>query len=421
MVSETHSRIRRIIVDLTAVLPGGGNGGAKIMTLELVRRLQALAPDCEFILLTADSTHDELAGLDAPNTRRVLGRVTSKPGQDAKSTAKGLASLLPARVRGGMAAAYLEAAGRLRRTGRRVDALEADLLFRPFTAPYYRAAATPTVAVLYDLQFKRYPQNFRDEERLHWDRVLRDARRLADEYVCISEFVRASVLEHAALDPQRVHTIHIQLSHRLPEVGPQVLAEVLGTLSLEAGQYLLYPANFWPHKNHETLLAAFGMHRARDPSSRLKLVCTGAPGERGRHLAGEAARMGLGPWTVFPGYLPEPQLAALLRGCAALVYPSLYEGFGMPVPEAMAAGKPVLCSSVTSVPEIAGDAALYFDPTRPAEIADAIRRLVGDPALAAELVKKGLARARVFGDPSRMASQYWAVFERAVARAPLKQ
>jgi glycosyltransferase involved in cell wall biosynthesis len=421
MVSEIPHGIKRIVVDLTAVLPGGGNGGAKIMTLELVRRLQAMAPDCEFILLTANSTHDELACLDAPNTRRVLGRSTSKPAQDAKASAQDLASVLPSRVRGWLAAAYLAVAGRLRRTGQRVDALKADLLFRPFTAPYYHTASTPTVAVLYDLQYKSYPQNFRVEERVHWDRVLRDAHRLADEYVCISEFVRASVLEHTALDPERVHTIHIQLPHRLPEAGPQALAEALGALSLEAGQYLLYPANSWPHKNHEMLLTAFGMYRASVPQSRLKLVCTGADTGRRGYLADASARMGLGPWTVFPGYLPERQLASLLRGCAALVYPSLYEGFGMPVLEAMAAGKPVLCSAVTSLPEIAGDAALYFDPARPAEIADAIRKLVGDPALTAELVKKGLARARGFGDATRMASQYWAVFERAVAHAPLKK
>lgn len=409
------SGINRIVVDLTAVLPGGGNGGAKIMTLELVRRLQIMAPDCDFILLTADSSHDELAHLDAANTRRLLARVTSKQERDVKTTAKGAASLLPAGVRGWIAAAYLEVAARMRRTGREVDALKADVLFRPFTAPYYRAASTPTVAVLYDLQYKSYPQNFRIEERLHWDRVLRDAARLADEYVCISGFVRESVLKHAALDPARVHTIHIQLPNRLPEVGPQALSETLGALSLEAGRYLLYPANFWPHKNHEALLAAFHRLRSRDRSFRAKLVCSGAPSERSRRLAEDAARMGLGESTIFPGYLPEPQLAALLQGCAALVYPSLYEGFGMPVLEAMAAGKPVLCSSVTGLPEIAGDAALYFDPTRPEEIADAMHRLLGDPALAAELVKKGLTRARAFGDSSLMASQYWAVFERAAS------
>jgi glycosyltransferase involved in cell wall biosynthesis len=414
-----ESGIKRIVVDLTAVLPGGGNGGAKIMTLELVRRLQTMAPDCDFILLTADSSHDELAHLDAANTRRLLTRVTSKQERGAKTSASDAASLLPAGVRGWIAAAYLEVAARMRRTGQEVDALKADLLFRPFTAPYY-AASTPTVAVLYDLQHKSYPQNFRIEERLHWDRVLRDAARLADEYVCISGFVRESVLKHALLDPERVHTIHIQLPNRLPEAAPQALAETLGALSLEAGRYLLYPANFWPHKNHEALLAAFHRLRGRDPSFRTKLVCSGAPSERSRRLAGDAARMGLGESTIFPGYLPEPQLAALLQGCAALVYPSLYEGFGMPVLEAMAAGKPVLCSSVTSLPEIAGDAALYFDPARPEEIADAIHRLLGDPALAAELAKKGLARARSFGDSSRMASQYWAVFERA-ARGRARQ
>jgi hypothetical protein len=181
---------------------------------------------------------------------------------------------------------------------------------------------------------------------------------------------------------------------------------------------MLYPANFWRHKNHEMLLAAFGMHRARHPESAMKLVLTGAPSARRDDLMDAARRMGLADWVSFPGHLPEAEFAGLLAGATAMIFPSLYEGFGMPVLEAMAAGVPVLASNLTSVPEIAGGAALLFDPRRPSEIADAIARIEGEPALRAELIAKGRERVRNFPGPGRMSAGYLAVFEEALRDPP---
>jgi hypothetical protein len=125
--------------------------------------------------------------------------------------------------------------------------------------------------------------------------------------------------------------------------------------------------------------------------------------------------MGLDPWVIFPGYLRNEEFAALMRGCFAVISPSLYEGFGMPIVEAMVAKKPVLCSRVASIPEIAADAAIYFDPKRPTEIVGAIEDVVGDPGLVTKLIDKGMERARQFFNPRHMASQYWSIFERATA------
>ena len=117
--------------------------------------------------------------------------------------------------------------------------------------------------------------------------------------------------------------------------------------------------------------------------------------------------MGLESRVSFPGFVPAGQMAALLAGATGVVFPSLYEGFGLPLVEAMAAGVPVACSSTTALPEVAGDAALLFDPRVPAQIADAMAALVNDGALRERLVEAGRRRAPEFADADRMAREYW--------------
>jgi hypothetical protein len=125
--------------------------------------------------------------------------------------------------------------------------------------------------------------------------------------------------------------------------------------------------------------------------------------------------MNLEDWIIFPGYLSHEQFITLLRNAYALVFPSLYEGFGMPILEAMAAGKPVLCSNVTSLPEIAGDAALVFDPRKPEEIARAMEHLEQTPELADVLIERGAARVAAFGNAETTAQKYIALFREAAA------
>ena len=148
-------------------------------------------------------------------------------------------------------------------------------------------------------------------------------------------------------------------------------------------------------------------------------MLTGAPSPRRDELMEAARRMGLADRVSFPGHLPEAEFAGLLAGSMAMIFPSLFEGFGMPVLEAMAAGVPVQASNLTSVPEIAGGAARLFDPRRPTGIADAIERIAGDPQLRADLIALGRERARTFPGVAQMAACYLAVFEEA-ARDPLE-
>jgi hypothetical protein len=269
--------------------------------------------------------------------------------------------------------------------------------------------------VIYDLQHRYYPQFFSPDDRYYRDRHLAEAARLADHLVCISEYVRGTVLEQLDVPPDHVHAVHIRLPSRLPEPTAEGAAAALARFGLQPGRYLLYPANFWVHKNHAMLLTAFGIYRARHPESDLRLVCTGAPGARMDAVQEAAAHMALADWTTFTGFLSDEDFAALLHHCRALMFPSLYEGFGMPPLEAMALGKPVLCSDVTSLPEVAGDAALYFDARKPHAIAAAIHRLETEPELVASLVARGRERVAAFADTGTMAAQYLEVFRAALA------
>jgi glycosyltransferase involved in cell wall biosynthesis len=409
---------RAIAVDLTPMLPGGENGGAKVFVLELLRRLAARHARTRFLLLTQSASHEELAALDGPNVERLLvagaGTVERRIDSLLKSAVRRAAAALPRRIAIPIAAL----ASRLRRghaPGPSLRDRGVDLLFCPFTAPSYREASLPVVCTIYDLQYRSYPQFFRPEEVAHRDQTFRAAARHASVLVAISDYARDSAIDYGQIDPARIRTIHLQMAKRISRLDAARERGLLAGLGIEPGDYLLYPANFWRHKNHELLLAAFAMAATRGLRDQCKLVCTGAPNERVAWLRTAADGLGIGERVLFPGYVADEVLGVVLGNARGLVFPSLYEGFGLPVIEAMAAGVPVACSNSTSLPEVCAGAALLFDPRVPTEIADAMVRLDRDAEARAALVAAGLLRAQQFADTGRMADEYWDAFLFALA------
>jgi glycosyltransferase involved in cell wall biosynthesis/2-polyprenyl-3-methyl-5-hydroxy-6-metoxy-1,4-benzoquinol methylase len=409
--------LRRVAVDLTPVLPGTENGGAKVFTIHLIRGLARMAPDCEFVLLTSVISHDELGVLDAVNVRRVC--VAGNPDQDARDSTARLTALtklarrfVPKRLRPRLRQII---PNRQRRKSERLLAgMRADVLFCPFTAPYYYEPRVPCVSVIYDLQHRTYPEFFEQAEVFERERTFRNVCRSSDRLICISGYVRDKVLEHGTVSADRVSVIHLcPMPHGSSEPADAEISRVRAGLGLVSGRYLLYPANFWRHKNHEILLIAVAGFIGLHPDSDLRLVCTGTPGPRLDWLRGIAARMGLGHTVMFTEYVPDDAYQNLLDGCRALIFPSLYEGFGIPVVEAMAAGRPVACSGTTSLPEVTAGAALLFDPRKPEEILQAIERLEFDEPLRRELIEKGYARAIAFGTLEDLAHKYLDVLKAA--------
>lgn len=150
-------------------------------------------------------------------------------------------------------------------------------------------------------------------------------------------------------------------------------------------------------------------HQGLDP--RIQLVCTGDGVDRFEYLCELRDSLGLGESLLLPGFVSNGELEALLQHCLGLVFPSLYEGFGMPVIEAMARGIPVACSSTTALGEVAGDAAMLFDPRNPQQISNAMLAMAAcTPGQRQELVEKGLRQSHRYQDAGRMADQYWELF-----------
>ena len=407
---------RKIAVDLTPILPGGENGGAKIFVLELLCQLARLTENTQLILLTQACSHDELAFLDSANVQRqmVLGSLTTPTVRSRfRQFGTRLVLQLPRRVSAWVGHTAHQIAIRGSKTMLRDQGI--DLLFCPFTAPTYFEPGLPMICTIYDLQYKTYPQFFSPEDIRHREWTFVEACRRATAFAAISDYSRDSAIAHGSLDPARIRTIHLRMSQRITSRGDGRPPAVLDRLGLTPARYLLYPANFWKHKNHEMLLTAFGIARKQSMPEDIMLVCTGAPGARQEWLMNAARVMNLTDRVLFPGYLPNTELAALMANCSGMVFPSMYEGFGLPVIEAMAAGVPVACSNTTSLPEVVGDGAILFDPRIPTQIAQAMVSLVKDKALCARLIQAGLQRAREFSDTERMAKEYWDLFCFAVA------
>ena len=409
-----------IAVDLTPVLAGGENGGAKVVALALVPLLAEIAPESRFILLTTLVNQDELAALDAPNVQRFC--------VDAPAAGRGAVENLALRARAflsrAVSAGGIERIAAMYRRFKRaqgapslLEQLGVEVLFCPFLAAFYSDGRTPFVTMVADLQFSYFPEFFPADERARlqreFDKVARDAARI----VCLSNYVRETVIQAGALADRTV-VIPPALHNRFSNGRADHRCEdVIAKWPLVPHEYLLYPANFWRHKNHAKLIEAVQLFTRRTPDSRLKIVLTGAGGTERDNILENVRTAGLSERVVLAGFVPNDELYALLRCSLALVFPSLFEGFGIPVLEAMAAGTPVLCSNSTSLPEVAGDAALLFDPDDPEAIADAIARIVDDPQFRRALIERGFARAASFGTARDMAALYWkAICDAALLR-----
>lgn len=181
------------------------------------------------------------------------------------------------------------------------------------------------------------------------------------------------------------------------------------------GRFVLYPARPWPHKNHLRLLDAMSLAAPRLREARLRLVLAGgAHAQAAAALQAAIASRGLGDLVLWLGWVPDERVWTLMRHAEALVFPSLFEGFGLPVLEAMQLGCPVVCSNVTSLPEVAGDAALYVPPTSTEAIAAALEQVAAGRLDRAGMVARGFAQAALFSW-DRMAERTFAAYRSLLA------
>jgi glycosyltransferase involved in cell wall biosynthesis len=329
----------RVGLSLLTLVPGAV-GGSETYARELARAL-ARVGTLEYRAFVPASAADAGEGLP---TTVVAEYDSARAGGRSAALARTLARPGPAR--------------------RRYEGL--DVVHYPLTVPV-PSLDLPKVVTLHDLQHLDLEANF-----ARWRRAFRAvaydrAARKADAVIAPSAIVRQGAIERLGIAPGRAHVIPHGLDHALFRPGDEA-----------RGEFLLYPAHGWPHKNHPRLFAALAELRRRHPGLELVLTAYEGPVPEGVRSLGR---------------VPRERLAQLYRTAAALVFPSLYEGFGQPPLEAMACGCPVACSNTTSLPEVVGDAARLFDPTSPEEIVSAVEEVLADPE---PWRRRGLERAAGF-------------------------
>jgi len=294
-----------------------------------------------------------------------------------------------------------------------LSGLRIDVLVQPYG---FCSLSTriPQVLVVHDLAFLHYPRFI---SRLHLyyyklftPRFIRKATRVAT----VSQFSRQDIIQQYQVDPGKIDVVYSAAKPVFQPVGEQ---ERQRSKDARAGgnEYFLFTGGIHPRKNLFNLLKAFSVFKKKQRSSMKLLIA-------GRHAWGEEDTLKkLRSYryredVVLLGYLPEKELAEITAGAYALIFPSFFEGFGVPVVEAMQSGVPVIASGNSSVPEIAGEAALYADPARFEEIAEQMIRLYKDETLRASLASKGLQQAASFSW-DRTAALMWESIARAATPA----
>lgn len=276
-----------------------------------------------------------------------------------------------------------------------------------FTLPPTRRAAR-TVLTVPDLAFERYPDETMPGMLDFLKNAVPRSVRRADHVIAISDATRDELITLYGTPPDKVTAVPLGVDTRFDaQRDPAAEAALRARLAIPPGPFVLTVGTMQPRKNHRRLIAAVA--RLREP---FPLVIAGGPGWGYDDVRREVHRLGMAERVVFVGFVDDRDLPDLYRAAAVFAYPALYEGFGLPVLEAMACGTPVVTSRVSSLPEVAGeDAALLVDPLDVDGLAGALDRLLADDEARARQRARGLARAATF-TWERTARETWAVYER---------
>lgn len=277
--------------------------------------------------------------------------------------------------------------------GVEIAPLRLDLLHSPdFIPPAF--GARHFVITVHDLNFLYFPQFLTAESRRYYNDQIAWAVTRADHILAVSETTRADLMCLLGVPAEKVTVTYEGVGPAFRPLPPERVEETLAHYGLQRG-YLLFVGTVEPRKNLSGLFTAYRLllDRGEFPGP---LVIAGSRGWLYDEIDRQVEALHLQKYIRFLSYVPDADLPPLYNGAALLVMPSFYEGFGLPVLEAMACGTPVLISDRGSLPEVAGDAAVVVNPEDPEEIAAGIVRLLGDPQLRSRLRERGLARASRF-------------------------
>jgi glycosyltransferase involved in cell wall biosynthesis len=276
-----------------------------------------------------------------------------------------------------------------------------------YHAPHYVVPpllTRPFVVTIHDCIHLRFPQYLPNRAALTYARtMMRSAARRSRRVLTVSQASKDDILHYLQVPAGKVEVIYNALDERLAAPPTEDEIDRVRQRFQLTSPFILYTGNIKPHKNLDRLIEAFSILR-REGLEDVKLLIIGDDISKYPSLRRLVHRFQLHGHVRFLGFVPDATLAVLYRLASVFVFPSLYEGFGLPPLEAMAAGTPVITSNVSSLPEVVGDAAVLIDPMDAGAIAEAMARVLRDPVLRETLVRRGHARVQAFS------------WERSVAR-----
>jgi glycosyltransferase involved in cell wall biosynthesis len=402
----------RIGINASWMTPGQA-GGMEWYVRNLIQQLGVIDRENEYVLVTAPNNHRTFP-LPSPRwTKRVYAGHENSP--IMYRIAPGAPGPSRRRFRSlRRLHRYLNWFRARPRTGGLTDLIRREriqLWFCPLIHALPLDTPVPIVTTIPDLQHEYYPDFFSDEDFTLRAMGYQYSCRVATATIGISKRVADDIVKLYDVPPERVFSTPLALDQSY-ELSPREIDRLLNTVRLKFRidhEFIFYPANGWKHKNHETLIEAFRLARERHPG--LTLLLTGCEFDVIERIQPLIREYRLQHAVRHLGYVSREDVVGLYAACRLLVFPSLFEGFGLPLLEAMHFGAPVACSNVGSLPEVGGDAMLYFDPLDPEQIAKAINACLEDEHLRARLIVAGKDQARRFSY-AQTAQQTLAIFEK---------
>jgi glycosyltransferase involved in cell wall biosynthesis len=269
-----------------------------------------------------------------------------------------------------------------------------DILFCPaYIAPVL--SPRPTVVTIHDASFLRYPNTCDKLFRLYLKILLPFIKRRVDVILTDSFFSKDEIIALLKVPPERVQVVYCGCSKNFIVINDMIAIDNIRTKYNLPKNFILHVGTLEPRKNITALVLAFNLLKKKELIEHKLIIC----GSRGWYYDGiynKVRELKLEKEVVFTGYIPDDDLPFLYNMADVFVFPSLYEGFGLPVLEAMACGCSVVTSSVSSLPEVVGNAGILVDPLNIDEMAEGILRIINDKSLKEDLIRKGIERVKMF-------------------------